>query len=120
MKHWKDHDSLFSFYNSNLPLFHHESQFNRKLDFFSFLSLKFSLGLTKSQMATFSFTEQVDMQYAQETLKRHFITVQGYSALKNLIYASVPVQRGRQVKPLKESRAQCEHAVCIYSGVDGR
>lgn len=71
-------------------------------------------------MSTFSFTEQVDIQYEQETLKRRFITVQGYSALKKLIYASPPVQRGWQVKALKESRAQCEHAVCIYSGIDGR
>lgn len=58
--------------------------------------------------------------YAQEALKRHFIMVQGYSALKNLIYSLLPVQRGRRVEALKESRAQCEHTECIYSGIDGR
>lgn len=46
--------------------------------------------------------------------------VQGYSALKNLIYALLPVQRGRRVEALKESRALCERTKCIYSGIDGR
>lgn len=87
------------------------------------VSLSSAFGFIKSQtsfMLTFSFSELSSWIYAREALKRHFIMVQGYSALKNLIYALLPVQRGRPVEALKESRAQCEHTECIYSGIDGR
>lgn len=86
-----------------------------------FSSLKSTFGLIKSEtsfMFTFSFRGLSSRIYAQKALKRHFIMVQGYSALRNLIYALLP--RGRRVEALKESRAQCEHTECIYSGIDGR
>lgn len=96
---------------------------NSTLNEIFFMSLKSTLGLIKNQkpfIPAFSFSELNCWIYAQEALKRHFIMVQGYSALKNLMYASLPVQRGQWVEALKESRAQCEHTECIYSGIDGR
>ena len=87
------------------------------------MSLKNTLGLIQSQkffMPTFSFSGLCYWIYAREALKWLFIMVQGHLALKNIIYALLPAQRGRWVEALKESRAQCEHAECIYSEVDGR
>lgn len=52
---------------------------------------------------------------ALEAPKVHFITVQGPSALKILIYAAAAEQGGRQVEALKEKRQRRANAVSVFT-----
>lgn len=52
---------------------------------------------------------------ALEELEVHFITVQGSSALKILIYTAAAKQGGRQVEALKEKRQRRASAVSVFT-----